>query len=206
MSKDELESELVRLIEERKPESVKELANLIQDKFSISETKLVEFILELQNQGKLSLKSPPSPTPTKLAKYLKTRAVSWYWTTLILAATGTFTIFLIPENFLPISYARYILGTIMVLLLPGYSFTKALFPKSSHNKNLDFPELVALSIAFSIMLVAVIGLILNFTWEWTGGVRLTPIVFSLFTLTTVLSTVALVREHSIKNKQSKTHA
>lgn len=201
-TKDELELELTKLIKEKRPESVKELLSPVQEKFSISEMKLVEFILEMQSQGKLSLKPPPSSTPLSLAGYLRTREASWFWINLILATVVTSLVILTPENFLLV-YARYILGFIMVLWLPGYSFTKALFPKSNRNKNLDLTERVALSIGCSIALVVVVGLILNFT-PWS--LHLTPIVSSLFALTTILSSAGMVREYWITTKQSKISA
>ena len=195
-TKDELESELTKLIKEKRPESVKELISLVQEKFSISEMKLAEFILEMQNQGKLFLKPLPSSTPVNLARYLRTKEASWFWINLILATIGTSLVTLTPENFLLV-YARYILGFIMVLWLPGYSFTKALFPKSHRNKNLDLTERVALSFGCSIALVVVVGLILNFS-PWS--LHLTPIVSSLFALTIILSSAALVREYWVTRK------
>jgi len=194
--KDELESELTKLIKEKRPESVKELIGLVQEKFSISEMKLAEFILEMQNQGKLLLKPLPSSTPGNLARYLRTKEASWYWINLILATIGTSLVILTPENFLLV-YARYVLGFILVLWLPGYSFTKALFPKSHRNKDLDLTERVALSFGCSIALVVVVGLILNFS-PWS--LHLTPIVSSLFALTTILSSAALIREYWITTK------
>ena len=56
-------------------------------------------------------------------------------------------------------YARYLLGSLFVLFLPGYTFIKALFPA----KQLDSIERTALSIGMSLALVPMIGLLLNYT-------------------------------------------
>lgn len=199
-SKDELETELIALIREKKPESVKELLSLVQEKFSISEMQLAKSILEMESQEKLFLKPLPSITPSNLTGYLRTKAASWFWINLFLVIVGTSLVILTPENFL-LAYARYTLGFIMVLWLPGYSFIKALFPKSNRNKDLNLTERVALSIGCSIALVVIVGLILIFT-PWS--LHLIPIVFSLFALTTILSSVAIVREYGILIKQSQT--
>jgi uncharacterized membrane protein len=99
---------------------------------------------------------------------------------------------------------RYVLGTIFVLWLPGYTFIKALFPKENQAQiktttNLDTVERIALSIGLSLALVPLVGLLLNYT-PW--GIRLTPIVLSLLTLTTIFATVAVAREHQSRIRKS----
>jgi len=71
----------------------------------------------------------------------------------------TATVFTISENASLIVYARYLLGSIFVLLLPGYTFIKALFP----TKELDEIERMALSIGMSLALVPITGLLLHHT-------------------------------------------
>ena len=119
-------------------------------------------------------------------------------------------IFVVPEDDFPLVYARYVLGAIFILWLPGYAFIKALFPQTlpfaralAHSlgtteKNLDTIERVALSLGMSIALVPIVGLLLNYT-PW--GIRLTPIVLSLTTLTSAFATTAIAREYQIRIKQ-----
>jgi len=66
---------------------------------------------------------------------------------------------MIPEGTYPINYVRYLLGSLFVLFLPGYSFIKALFP----TKDIDNIERIALSIGMSLALVPIIGLLLTLT-------------------------------------------
>jgi len=105
-------------------------------------------------------------------------------------------VFTIPENAFPQVYIRYVLGAIFITSLPGYSLIRALFPKYSQSETnggkIDTVERVALSIGLSLALAPLIGLLLNYT-QW--GVRLTPIMLSLFALTAVFATIALAREH-----------
>jgi hypothetical protein len=189
---------IIRLVKEETPESVEQLVNRIKDKFGIPEHEMIKFILQLQSEGRIKLKKP-KPTPHNLAAYVKTEEASWYWITMTLASVTTLVVFTVPENIYPLVYIRYVLGTMFVLWLPGYSFTKALFPAKSTDKrptgNLDSIERAALSIGLSLALVPVVGLLLNYT-PW--GIRLTPIVLSLFALTIIFATAAIIREHQTK--------
>jgi hypothetical protein len=192
---------IIQMVKEKKPENVEQLVNLLKEKFNIPEHKIIEYILQLQSEGKIKLIKPSKSTPQSLIAYLKTEETRWYWVTMILTATATLVVFAIPENFFPLVYIRYLLGAIFVLWLPGYSFIKLLFPTEDKNKkpseNLDTIIHIALSIGLSLALVPIVGLLLNYT-PW--GIRLTPIVLSLFALTTVFATAAVIREHQTKIK------
>jgi len=195
-TEDALTHTIIQLIEEKKPKSVQQLANLAKQETSIPEQKVIEHILQLQSQGKITLRELPTRPPEKLATYLKTKETYWYWITLILAIATALTVFTIPENAYPIVYARYLLGSIFVLFLPGYAFIKALFPTELFpTKELDNIARVALSIGMSLALVPITGLILNYT-PW--GISLTPIVLSLLSLTAIFATAAIMREHRNK--------
>ena len=115
-----------------------------------------------------------------------------------LSLATTLSVFTIQETAVPFVYIRYVLGSIFVLFLPGYSLLKTLFPE----KEIDDIGRTALSIGMSLALVPLVGLLLNYT-PW--GIRLTPITLSLLALTSVLSAIALIREHQRKtlehNKQ-----
>jgi hypothetical protein len=192
---------IIRLVKEERPESIKQLVNRIKDKFGIPEHEIIKYVLQLQSEGRIKLKKS-KPTPHNLAAYVKTEEAGWYWITVTLAAATTLVVFTVPENVYPLVYLRYVLGTIFVLWLPGYSFTKALFPAKPTDKSagsLDSVERTALSIGLSLALVPIVGLLLNYT-PW--GIRLTPIVLSLFALTIIFATAAIIREHQTKTKAS----
>ena len=195
---------IIQIIKERKPQTVEQLVTLAKEKLQISEREILETILQLQNEGKISLTKQQSQTSLNLTAYLKTEQTLWYWITLTLSAATTAVVFTIPENFYPWVYVRYVLGTIFVLWLPGYTFIKALFPAEppikTSEKTLDTIERVALSLGMSLALVPIVGLLLNYT-PW--GIRLTPIVLSLLALTVVFATAAVIREHQAKIKARK---
>jgi len=193
---------IIQLVKEKKPATVEQLVNLMKEKYGIPEEKTIERVLQLQSEGKITLQRPLKPTSQNLIAHLKTEAY-WYWTTLTLAAATTLIVFAVPEDAYPLVYIRYVLGSIFVLWLPGYTFIKALFPTKvpiqTSSEDLDKIERVALSIGMSIALVPIVGLLLNYT-PW--GIRLTPITLSLLALSTIFATAAVIREHQTEIEES----
>jgi len=195
-TEDALTQTIIQLIEDKKPRNIQQLVDLAKEETSIPKQEIIEHVLRLQSQGKITLKELPTPPPQKLDIYLKTKEAYWYWTTIVLTLATTLTVFTVPENAYPLVYLRYLLGSIFVLFLPGYSLIKALFP----TKELDNIERTALSIGMSLALIPIIGLLLNYT-PW--GIRTTPIALSLLALTTIFATAAIIREHQAKLKENQ---
>ena len=199
MPKNEIDQFIIQTIKEKKPKNVKQLIKLTQEKLPSPEQEIINRILYLQETEKIHLKPDQTLTPEKLTNYLRSSQAYWYWITIILTLTTALLVFTIPENAFPLVYARYILGSIFVLWLPGYTLIKALFPE----KELDSIERAALSIGMSLALVPMIGLLLNYT-PW--GIRLTPITISLLAVTFTFATAAIIRDQQTKLKQgSKTN-
>ena len=88
----------------------------------------------------------------------------------ILLLASISTIYLPYINATPL---RYVFTIPVVLFIPGYCLFAALFPQ---NDDLTLLERIALSFGFSIVIVPLIGLGLNFT-PW--GIRLEPLIISL---------------------------
>lgn len=150
----------------------------------------------MQNEGKLTLNTPP-PETQSLRALLKTTYATWYWLTLTTVLLSLASIFLIPENATPLIYIRNILGTIFLLWLPGYTFIRALFPippasSQEKSKTLDNTERIALSLGTSFALDCIAGLTLNYT-PW--GITLAPLTISLAALTLAFATAAIIREN-----------
>lgn len=199
---DELTQTIIQVIRERKPQNVQLLATLVKERRTIPEEEILDAIMKLQSQGTIKLENQPPPTSLKLATYLKTSQAIWYWATIAVATITVAIAFTVPEEFYPWSYLRNALGIIFVIWLPGYAFVKALFPAhvpiKTSTENFDTIERIALSIGMSIVLVSLIGFLLNYApWE----IRLTPVVLSLFILTLVFATVAVIKEQRINEKQ-----
>jgi len=200
-----MDQHIIQIVKEKNPENVKQLIKLTQEKFPLADQEILSRILYLQEKEKIHLKPNQTLTSETLTHYLHSSQAYWYWITIIITVTTALVIFAIPENAFPLVYARYILGSIFVLWLPGYTFIKALFPTKlpiqTSSENLDKIERVALSIGMSIALVPITGLLLNYT-PW--GITLTPITISLLALTFTFATAAIIREHQEMRQSSKT--
>jgi len=196
--KNKMDQHIIQITKEKKPENVEQLIKLVKEKYPLPEQEILARILHLQEKEEIHLKTRQILTPEKVTTYLGSSQASWYWITIILTLTTALVIFIIPENAFPLVYARYILGSIFVLWLPGYAFIKALFPL----KELDSIERVALSIGTSLALVPITGLLLNYT-PW--GIRITPIAISLLALTVTFATAAIIREHQKTRQSIKTN-
>jgi uncharacterized membrane protein len=183
------------LIKETKPQTVEELASLTAEKLQVPQREIIKTIIKLQGEGKIRLAQSPSNLPT-VGDYLKTGQASWYWATLAATLVTTLVVFTVSEDLYPLAYLRNVLGIVFVLWLPGYAFTRALFPArlplKTSDKSLDTIERVALSIGMSLALVPIVGLLLNYT-PW--GITLAPITLSLTALTITFATAAILREH-----------
>jgi len=94
----------------------------------------------------------------------------------------------------PESFVRTVIGLPFLLFFPGYALICALFPKK---KDLDEIERVALSIGLSITVVPLIGLVLSYT---PFGIRLYPILVSMFFFTFLLSLATSYRRKSVSLK------
>ena len=201
-AEEKLTRALLQIVKEKNPQNIRQLVDLAAEEIKLPEQEIIERILNLQSQGKLTLRKTPVHVPPRLVDYIKTEEAYWYWIIMILSAATTITVFTIPEELYPIVYIRYVLGSIFILWLPGYSFIRALFPPEQSSKTskekLDSVERLALSIGLSLALVPLVGLILNYT-PW--GIRLTPIVLSLLLVNATFSTVAIMREYQTRRKQ-----
>jgi uncharacterized membrane protein len=108
----------------------------------------------------------------------------------ILTAVLFVVIALLPNNVL-----RIILGLPVVLFFPGYTLLAALFPRKD---SLGDIERFALSFGISIAVVPLIGLGLNYT-PW--GIRLYPIMISLFVFILVMSGIAWYRNRKLPDAE-----
>ena len=160
------------------------------------EQRIIETILKMQNAGRIKLSEKQPLASPKLVSYLKTKHALWYWLIIGLAISTSAIVFTIPEGSYPWIYIRNGLGTILVFWLPGYAFTKALFPPKpsdkASDKSLETIVQIALSVGISLALVPMVGLLLYYT-PW--GIQLTTTVPSLLVLTMIFATAGIKREH-----------
>jgi len=100
-------------------------------------------------------------------------------------------ILILVISFTHLQAVRIILGLPFILFFPGYTLISALFVKK---EDLDSIERIALSFGLSIAVVPLIGLLLNYT-PW--GIRLYPVLFSIFIFVVIMSFIAYYRRTKI---------
>ena len=184
-----LNQHIINVVAKANPQTVEQLIKLLQSEQTIRRQEILDAVMELQRQGRITLKQPKIRSDFTLTEYILSAKGHWYWAIIALSAATALLVFTIPENAYPIVYSRHILGSIFVLWLPGYSLIKALFP----TKKMDNEERIALSVGMSLASVSIVGLLLNYT-PW--GIRVTSITLSLLALTVTFSTAAVIREHT----------
>jgi uncharacterized membrane protein len=182
----------------------------LREEYQLTEDQALEMITSLQTRGTIRLETQPVPESFGLASYLKSSQSLWYLITILASILAAIVIFVTPEKIAPWNHLRNVLGSVFVLLLPGYSFMRTLFPVQTSTVqgtqvsigNLDTVERTALSLGLSLALVAIIGLLLNYT---SFGIRLTPVFWSLFILTCIFATAASIREYRAKGRVRALH-
>lgn len=122
-----------------------------------------------------------------IVSYLFNLDSIWFYAVTILVIATIMLVYYAVKP--PLIYVRYVLGSLYVLYLPGYSLIEALYPRGDELEPL---ERLALSIGLSLALVPLVGLLLNYT-PW--GIRLVPVTISLAILTEGLSVIALIRKY-----------
>ncbi len=125
-----------------------------------------------------------------VGRYLLSGKARWFWTVHSLAALSVLASLMIRETGSSMTYIRYLLGSLFVLYLPGYSVVKATLT----SREFGTLEKSALSVVTSLTIVPITSLILNFT-SW--GITLISISYSLLTITLFFALVALIREYKM---------
>ncbi len=149
--------------------------------------KAVEKVYGMWLEGKIRLRDPQPPRD--FLEYLSRPDYStWLWASALLLALTLISIAL-SGALKPMLYARYVLGTLFVLYMPGMALIEALYPREEELSPL---ERLALSIGLSLAVVPLIGLVLNYT-PW--GIRLNPILASLTMFTAAMLALAAYRKY-----------
>jgi hypothetical protein len=181
--------EVVRnTIKTKHPKTVAELAQLVSADGTVYEDEFVAGLREVVSEGGIELKGP-SYNLGSAWDYLFTITISgWFWVTMILAGLAILSVVFVPDVF-PVNVIRWVLGSMFVLYLPGYTLIQFLF---SEKRELDSVDRFALSVGLSLAVVPLIGLILNYL-PW--GIRLAPITISLSVFVVSFASLAGARKY-----------
>jgi hypothetical protein len=176
------------------PATVQELAQILVAGDILSEEDFVKVVKEMTADGSLILQEPVHEIESPW-DYLLTPSLSvWLWVTLGITILAVTAVLLTPDIF-PVVVIRWLLGSILVLFLPGYALLQLLFPKPSE---MDSLERFALEIGLSLALVPLIGLVLNYT-PW--GIRFIPATMSLSAFTIIFLLAAATRKYLYTREQ-----
>jgi len=181
-------------IKMKHPATVQELARILVVGDILSEEDFVKVVKEMAADGSVILREPVHEIESPW-DYLLTPSLSvWLWVTLGITILAVTAVLLTPDIF-PVVVIRWLLGSILVLFLPGYALLQLLFPKPSE---MDSLERFALEIGLSLALVPLIGLVLNYT-PW--GIRFIPATMSLSAFTIIFLLAAATRKYLYTREQ-----
>jgi hypothetical protein len=189
---------ILRVTKAEEPETVRDLIILVKNRLGLPEKQIIDHILGLQDSGRLSLEDA-NTSPDK--PYLSSSRATWYWATMAVGLATVASVFTIPENDYPLVLMRYLLGSVFMMFLPGYSVLRSLFPErmtvSGQGREVEGAERIVLAIVMSMTLVPVVGLLLNYT---PFGLSTNSITMSLLTLTLTFATAGAILEQRRETK------
>ena len=198
-----LDDEALVYLKENGATAVPALLDALRAKNStVTDVQVADSVWRLAGQGRIDVEDAP-PRVKSLMEYLRHwERNSWFYASVALSLITVPMIYALPTE-PPLAIARWILGSVFLLFLPGYVTIETLFPRF---RDLNVIERFALSIGLSLALVPLVGLLLNYT-PW--GVTFTPIVISLTIFTLGLACVGLGRRYGISREigenWSRTH-
>ena len=186
----DLTQSILEFINEKHPQSVKELVTALKESLNLQESEIIETVKKMENDGLITLQNNYQDSSR-----------TWYLLTIAIGIFVVVLVLLVPVNLYPWFYARNFFGLLFVFFLPGYAFTKAVFPIAVHNESetLEVIEKTALSFAVSIALVSIVGLILYYS---PLQFNLNTSVVGLFVITSSFATVGLLRENNVTKKKT----
>jgi len=182
-----LDNVILKVLETKQPESMKELVHFVQEQVSASLDDITREVKNLQQKGLIVLEEPVTPIKNRFFHTLSSKKDIWFWVTISLAILAFISIVFIPEGGTPLSYLRYAFGFILAAFLPGYCLTETLFPKKSA---MDEIERFTFSIGLSFAITALVGLFLSFSF----GLTLTTALVTLGLVVIVLALIAFKRK------------
>jgi Protein of unknown function (DUF1616) len=133
-------------------------------------------LYRLWEQGKVRI-SDPSP-PRSFSGYLFGIQGLWFFGILAFLAGISLLIYGIPALEMMV-YLRYLLGSVVVLYLPGYVVVEALY---LNRRELDELERLVLSVGLSLTLVPLLALFLAYT-PWGVSLASVFLLISVFVVT-----------------------
>ena len=188
--REEIKKLIIQSLEATKPNTVRELVSGLEAQKKSRES-ILPIIREMEQKEIIILQEPlieiTPPPPARFRDYFFKRNYYSYEHWLILSSVFlTLTLVLVDVRSGIFFYIRYVIIVFYLLILPGWSFTAAIFPEL--DDKLRFLERVAMAIGLSISVLVVVGLFINFTFRFSP----VPIVITLAIFIVLCQTTATV--------------
>jgi len=184
-----LDSLIISLINEKKPESVDQLVKLVATK-GFSEERIIREIARLEKLRKIRLETGLLEEKGSMSRLFSSLPL-WYVGVVVSCLLAIVSVLAIPSNWFPLAYIRWVSGLVLLLFVPGFCTMKSLFLK----KEIANMELIIFSVCFSLILILLVGLFWNFT---PLGLSDAPIVATLTVISVMLATFAVFKRTQIK--------
>ena len=206
--REEIKELLIQSLETTKPKTVRELVSGLEAQKKSRESVL-PIIREMEQNDAIILQEPlielSAPPPTRFRDYFFKRKYYSYEHWLILSSVFlALTLVLVDVRSGIFFYIRYVIIVFYLLILPGWSFTAAIFPEL--NDKLRFLERFATAIGLSICVLVIVGLFINFTFRFSPvSIVITLAIFIVLCQTTATALrLKLARDGFIfKSKQDE---
>jgi uncharacterized membrane protein len=138
---------------------------------------------------------PENVLPVSTSTVLRRRSLWSDWDLISLGILTVFVLGLAYGNINFLTSLRLVLGSVLVLIAPGYALQAAFFPRAD---DLDGIERAGLSCGLSIALITVVALILD---RMVWGLRLWPMALTLALFILFFSLVAVYRRRILPESE-----
>ncbi len=189
-----LRSEVLSLLDKWQPSTVADLMTMLAERrgISVSEAEISQTLKALRAEGRLELELPPKHH-LSFTVFLKSPSTAGDFWSMVIGIVVLNAIVSLPQDDW-LSPLRWVLGTLAILLFPGYSIQMGLFPGKD---DLLLWKRIVLAVALSIAAAGFYAVILDAT---TQGIVLGSIliVFSVHTL--IFAWTGLLRRFEVERK------
>jgi hypothetical protein len=185
---DGLKRSVQKIIKEKHPSTVGQLAQQIKTVSNVDDDDLVSVIRKMVHEGSLTLAEPSYPNETLIDYFLTPSLSGWFWITTLITALAVLILRTAP-NLSALEIPRWILGSLFVLYLPGYALIRFLLPD---NSKMDSVEKYTLNVVASFTVVALAGVLLEYAQL---GINLTTVTSSMSIFVLLFIIAAAIRDH-----------
>ena len=150
----------------------------------VSRTRVAKVLYRLADDGTVRLQE--APRRSDFSHYFFSGRNLEFWALSSIPLITGLTMLGMQPN-MPISLVRYILGSLIVLFLPGYGVLKTLYLR----EEMPWVQLLVFSLGLSLAIIPLVGVVLNYS-PW--GITLSGVFVSFLVIDLSLLFTAAVRQ------------